>query len=75
VEILPERNSNLYTLYGELSDYNIDIIDGSGNVYSNLDTDGESISVDIDDLPAGSFLIKVSDPTNNQMVVEKIIKL
>lgn len=75
IEVFPEPNSNLYTVCGDLSDYNIEIIDGSGDVYTSLDNDGESISIDIDDLPAGSFLVRVSDPTNNEMFVEKIIKL
>ena len=78
IEVYADPISNIYTVSGDLSSYNVDIIYPGGAVYKNLDDDindsGTAVSINLDDLPSGNFLVRVVDPTNNDLLVEKIIK-
>ena len=78
ITVYADPSNSIYTLNGDFSDYNIELVRPGGFVYANLNDsisdDGTSVSVNINELPVGSFLIRVIDPSNNQMLVEKIIK-
>jgi len=74
IEVYPDPTTNIYTISGVLAEYNIEIIDANGNVYDTVDNTGTKIGVDVSNLPAGTFLVRVSDPSNNQMCVQKILK-
>jgi len=75
IEVFPNPTNNIFTITGSLSLYTIDIIDASGAVYSTLNSNnGTSINIDISALPSGTFLVRVEDPNNNQLCVEKILK-
>ena len=78
ITVYADPSNSIYTLNGDFSDYNIELVRPGGFVYANLNDrisdDGTSVSVNINELPVGSFLIRVIDPSNNKMLVEKIIK-
>jgi len=74
IEVYPELESSLYTISGILSGFNIDILDVNRNTYSSLPTNLPTVSFDVNSLPSGTFFIRVSDPNNNQLHLEKIIK-
>jgi len=74
IEIYPDPTTNLYTISGTLALYNIDILDANGAVYSNLNNNETSVTIDLSTLPVGIFFIRVSDPNNDQLYVEKILK-
>lgn len=74
IEIHPDPSNTLYTISGLLVNYNIDIIDANGNIYSSLDNTGSVISINTDTLPPGIYRVRVTDANNTTMCVEKIIK-
>ncbi|MDA8693513.1 T9SS type A sorting domain-containing protein [Saprospiraceae bacterium] len=75
IEILPDPDSNIYTVNGLLSGFDIEILDVNGNLHTTVDNTGSSVSIDTSNLPSGLFFIRVSKPGNNQLVVEKILKM
>lgn len=74
IEVFPDPTNNYYTISGVLSQYNIDIIDENGDVFTTLDNSGSAVSFNINGLPSGSFLVRVTDPNNAEMCVEKFVK-
>jgi len=74
IKIYPDPTSNLYTISGSLALYNIDILDANDTVYSSINNNGTSVSIDLSDLPEGLFFVRVSDPNNDQMYVKRILK-
>lgn len=74
IEVFPNPTNNIFTITGTLPQYNIDIIDANGNVYSNINNVGTEINIDMSSLPSGTFIVRITDPNNNQMCVEKILK-
>lgn len=71
---MPDPTNSIYTVTGILEDYNINIIDATGSVYESIDSSDNAHSIDLSHLPVGTFLIRVSDPNDSQLCVEKIIK-
>jgi len=74
IEVFPDLTNNQYIISGILSDYNIDIIDSNGDIYTSLNSTATAVGFDISSLPAGIFLVRITDPNNNKMLVEKILK-
>ena len=74
IELFPDPDSNLYTVSGALSSYNIHILYANGSIYSSLSNSGSEVVIDTSTLPSGTFLIRVQDPSNPQMCLEHIIK-
>ncbi len=74
IEIYPNSTNSVFTIMGTLSQYTIEIIDANGDVYSVLDNTGDSVCIDVSDLPLGTFLVRVSNPVTAQLQVEKILK-
>ena len=78
IEIYADPSSNIYTVSGNMSSYNVDILYSGGAVYKNLDDSvndsGTAISFNLDELPSGTFLLRILDPSNNEMHVETIVK-
>lgn len=74
IELFPNPVVDQFTIKGNLSLYTIEILDISGQVYSVINNAGNSHTIDISNLPAGLYLIRVTHLTNNQLVFQKIIK-
>ncbi len=74
IEVFPDPNSDLFTIRGTLDLFAIDVLDINGAVYLNLPNDGKSVSFDKTSLPTGTYFIRVSDPNNNELHLEKIVK-
>ena len=74
MELYPDSESGLYVISGDLSLYNIEILDAQGNLYDTLDNSGTTLTIDSNTLPAGTYLIRVFHPNNNDLFVQRILK-
>lgn len=74
IEVLTDPSNNLYTVSGILPSYTIEILDALGTVHSTLCNENSAVSFDINTLSSGTYVIRVSDPNNNLLHVEQIIK-
>lgn len=74
IEIYPNPTNSIFTINGTLSLYTIDIIDANGEVYATIDNTGTTVSIDVDDLPTGTYLVRASNKTTDELYVQKILK-
>lgn len=68
------QNWNRFSISGQLDNYTIQIIDSNGSVYQTLTTVGNSLSIDISNLPAGLYLVSVTNIYNSNLELKIIIK-
>lgn len=74
ITIFPNPVPDHMTLSGQLSDYEIDILDGSGMIYQNLNTSLSLHTIDVSALPAGLYFIRLINVNNGNVMLEKILK-
>jgi len=74
IEIYPNPINDIFTVSGSLSNYNIDVLDVTGAVVQTLSNQGNNTSVDISTLGSGTYFVRVSNSSNSNLCVEKIIK-
>lgn len=75
ITLLPNPTTGLYQIQGNLSSYNIRILDINGNVYQTLSNTGASLQIDITNLPTGMYFVEMSHITTAQVYVKKILKM
>ena len=75
IEIFPNPTNHIFNVRGVLGLYNIDILDVNGSVIMNKNTNNGEVSVDINELGSGTYLIRVSNKNNEVLSVQKIIKI
>jgi len=73
--LYPNPTQGLFQISGSLNEYIIDILDASGNVYQSLDVNQSSLTIDINNLPAGTYFLRVRHQNYGSLNVEKILKL
>ncbi len=74
IHLFPNPTEGLFTISGMLSDYQIEILDVNGSLYELVETDLSLHTIDLSDLPAGIFYLKIVNVDNGQVSVEKILK-
>ncbi len=74
IEIYPDPTNSIFTISGDLSMYDIEIIDGNGDVHSPVDNAGTTVCIDVSDLPLGTFLIRASHIMTDELIIQKILK-
>ncbi|MEO0899813.1 MAG: T9SS type A sorting domain-containing protein [Bacteroidota bacterium] len=75
ITLYPNPTKGLFSISGSWHNYHIEILDINGKILQSLKGNSVSTNVDISSLSAGLYLIRMVNPTNNQLRVEKIIKL
>ncbi len=75
VEIFPNPTDDFFSIIGNLQQYGIEIIDASGNVFQTINGLGSNATIDTSDLPAGMFFVKVSNTSNAEVCVQKVLKM
>lgn len=73
--LFPNPTQGLFQINGTLSEYIIDILDSNGTVFQSLDVNQISLTIDINDLPAGTYFLRVRHQNHGSLKVEKILKL
>ena len=74
IEMFPNPISDQFTISGILSNFNIEIIDVNGVVYSTIVSTGNTTTIDLSTLPAGVYLVRIINLSNNIVQLEHIIK-
>jgi len=74
ITIYPNPVQNQLTISGELSLYQIEILNSLGQVYQTINPNGSVYTINILSLPSGLYFVKVSNTDNNLVKVQKIIK-
>jgi hypothetical protein len=74
IELLEEPDTDVYTVRGTLTAYDIDILYADESVHSTLDNSGTEVSIDTSTLPAGLFFVRVSRHGNSDLHLQTIIK-
>lgn len=75
ISLYPNPTEGFFQIDGLIMDYNIDVIDINGNVHQSYTGNLPSIYIDIENLPTGSYFIKIENTNNGQVRLEKILKL
>ena len=75
IQIHPNPTNNYFRVEGNLAGHTIQILNANGSVYSTLTPNGSVAVIDVSDLPAGMFFVRVQDDFNGNVVVEKILKM
>jgi len=73
IRVLPDPTNNTYTVLGDLSLYQIDILNSFGAVVQTVSTNLNIYTVDLSAFQGGLFFIRAQNLNNNQISVQKII--
>lgn len=74
IEVFPNPFSNKVILEGNFTSHTILILDANGNLVLDLTGMSSPISVNLNDLGAGIYFVRVSSSIYPELFVEKIIK-
>ncbi|MCL4116859.1 UNVERIFIED_CONTAM: hypothetical protein GTU68_041352 [Idotea baltica] len=76
ISLFPNPTFGLFKIAGDLSLYDIDILTSQGIIYQNLNTISSQTTVNISDLPAGLYFIRVrrKGAQNQELCLQKILK-
>ena len=75
ITLYPNPTQGLFQISGTLSEYQIDILDVNGNVFRNLSGNQSNLTIDINDLPGGTYFLRVIHQNHGSLKMEKILKL
>lgn len=74
INVYPNPTNQFFTIEGELVNYDIDILNASGQVVLNIDSNNNIETIDITTLGSGLYLIRMEHKTNSSLLIQKIIK-
>ena len=74
VQLYPNPVSNQFTISGELSLYQIEIINSTGQIRQTVNSNGSIHLIDISALPSGLYYVRVRNTNNTLLEVQKLIK-
>lgn len=74
IAILPNPAHNYVTITGALPSYHISICSVDKAFQQKLTNTGRELRIDLSHLPAGIYMILVSDPDSGSQVVRKVMK-
>lgn len=73
--LFPNPTTDVFSIQGLTSSYTIQVLDSLGNLYqSYIVSNNEAVNIDISSLPVGLFLVSIVSDTDNEVLLEKIMK-
>lgn len=76
IEIFPNPTNDIFVIQGNLSLYNIDVIDAIGNVVLQINSSNQSEeTIDLSSLSSGLHFVRLQHISNSNMFVQRIIKM
>ncbi len=75
ISIYPNPVVNQFTITGSLQQYQIIILDATGQIQQTVNNIENAGIIDISELPNGIYIIKIKGLSTNELKVKKIIKL
>lgn len=73
IKLLPKPTAGIYSIKGICANYDIDILNSSQGVYSNINST-DDIVIDLSSLPAGTFYLRITSKADSDIQVIKDIK-
>lgn len=74
ITLFPNPTTGQFSIKGDLHDYDLKILDVNGTVHQDLSTNGNDVTIIIDDLPAALYFLKVVRNDDSSVSIQKIIK-
>jgi len=74
IVIYPNPVSDQFTINGDLTSYEIEILNSTGQIYQTINSSGNSHTIDISSLPSGIYFVRIQNLNNNLLEVQLIIK-
>jgi|TARA_B110000093_G_scaffold124902_2_gene133718 hypothetical protein len=62
-------------IQGDFNNYSIQILSSNGTIYQDISNQNSPIEIDLSMLPAGLYFVKVVNGQNNNISIQKIIKM
>ena len=75
ISLYPNPSPGLFTIRGDLSNYHIDVLNTVGNIHQSYDAQDGELTINLQNLTSGMYFIRVTNKTNQQLSLEKIIKI
>ena len=74
IEIFPNPTSNYFHLKGVLDRYHVQIYDLNGQLHQSVPYVGSEAVINMGNLPAGTYFLRVENKQNSDLCVQKILK-
>ena len=74
IEVFPNPSDGFFTISGNLQSYSIQILDGLGNLYQSLPNTNSEAEIDISTLPDGLYFLLLTNNSNSDISVQRILK-
>jgi len=75
IELFPNPNNGYFTVKGKLQNYTLTIMDEQGSIYGTYAIASFSKTFELADLPTGMYFILVQSLDEQQLTLQKIIKM
>jgi len=72
--LMPNPTADVFEIQGLIGQYDIVILNSSGQVYQTLSTSDDRIELSLETLPMGLYFIKIENMLNHNIRMEKILK-
>jgi len=74
ISLFPNPSAGEFQIKGDLTDYQIHILDTNGIIHEDISTSQPELRIQLDDLPAGLYLIQIVRNDNELLSLQKILK-
>jgi len=74
IELMPNPATSYFSIKGDMSTYNVEVMDISGQVVLSLDNVETEHHIDISSLGTGAYFVRLRQPDNNHLHVQLMIK-
>lgn len=74
ITLLPNPTDGLFEIIGLMESYQIQILAPNGQIIQSIHCSGNSLVIDISELPAGLHFVQITNLNNELVSLEKIIK-
>ncbi len=73
--VFPNPTNSFFTIEGNLPDWEISILNSAGQTIMDLPNNTDRTSINVDLLGKGLFFVKIIDPDDTNVCIQKIIKM
>lgn len=73
ITLYPNPTAGIFSIKGELDDYIIEILDGSGNIFDTINQPSGTVEIDLSSLPNGLYFVKIAHINTGFLQMQKII--
>ncbi len=75
MKIFPNPSLDYFTIQGILPEYQIKVIDAAGALILNVPNLGSEATINLNNLGAGMYFVKIVNANNSALCIQKIIKM